>query len=482
MTWPTPAPDNDPATPGDIKIRQDQVQGNIVAGFSKDHQVFLLVSFPAAASGRAWLNALQDRIATTEHVATFNVQFSEARRARGGDDPENLKAVWVNAALTYPGLLALSPGLAGDLEQFEAFRSGPAARAEFLGDRGLSDPTQWLFGGVDQLPVHAMLTIAADVRDDLRLEMDRQRLLLSENRVATVFEQRGDTLPGHRAGHEHFGFKDGVSQPGVIGFHEPEPGTDERKNHAGTKMVPAGEFVLGYPGVGGAIRPHAPWMADGSFHVLRRLRQNVPGWWAQVTARVSSLAGDPIKEDLLGAKLVGRWRSGTPLALAPERDHRSSKDRSRDNAFTYGEDPHGHATPQFAHIRKVYPRDDAAFGDSRRRILRRGIPFGLPFDPAAGRGHGADTARGLVFNAFMASIEDQFEFLQQSWANNAEFPPGSAAGPDPVIGETGAPVRLQRPDRPDLSLGFERFVFTEGAVYAFAPSLAALRRLGNGEL
>jgi hypothetical protein len=136
----------------------------------------------------------------------------------------------------------------------------------------------------------------------------------------------------------------------------------------------------------------------------------------------------------------------------------------------------------------MYPRDER-FSDDRRRIPRRGSPFGKTFDPAAGRGHGVDADRGLCFNVFMASIEEQFEFLQESWANFAQFPSvvigdNRTDGPDPVIGEdpTSVDLRRGREGFADQALDFRRFVHTTGAVYAFAPSLSTLQRLGSGEL
>ncbi len=432
------------------------------------------------------------RIATVRQVAIFNEQFSEARRRRGGDDPEKLKAVWVNLGLTHPGLLALAPGLDFAPGDFAAFREGAPARAPHLLDAGPSGPDHWVVGRADQT-IHAVLIVAADDVDDLRGELDTMRKRAARHGLVVVFEQRGDTLPGARAGHEHFGFKDGISQPGVIGFHSAEKeNPEERAGHPGTEMIAAGEFVLGHPrhpDAGGdtAPHPHPAWMANGAFQVFRRLSQDVPGWWSQVTTRRQSLPeDDPMSEDLLAAKLVGRWRSGTPLALAPERDNRSAQDRSLDNNFDYDNDREGHKTPRFAHIRKMYPRD-AQFGDDRRRIIRRGIPFGRPFDPAAGRGRGVDADRGLLFNVYMASIEEQFEFLQQTWANSARFPgnafgDGRTDGPDPVIGEDRAPVELRRPNQPDVHLDFRRFVHTSGAVYAFAPALSTLRQLAAGAL
>jgi deferrochelatase/peroxidase EfeB len=269
----------------------------------------------------------------------------------------------------------------------------------------------------------------------------------------------------------------------VQGFDEPNPDhPDQVKGHPGTDLINPGEFVLGYPNHSGVIRSVPEWMNNGSFHVIRRLAQDVPGWWGQVEAQRAKLPNtDNLDTDLLAAKLVGRWRSGTPLAIAPDRDLRSGRAPKNDNEFEYDTDPDGLKTPRFAHIRKVYPRNAEPPGEEeseRRRIIRRGIPFGLPFDPALGRGYGVDAKRGLVFAAFMASIEEQFEFLQSAWANGQNFPQ-VADGSDPVIG-IDSDVTLKRGGIADTDLHFARFVSTEGALYAFAPSLATLEKLASG--
>lgn len=484
MTLPLSEQPLDPVQPpSELPLRDSEdIQGNILAGFNKDQQVFILLQFADNATGRAYLTELTPRIASTKQVATFNAQFSNARRLRGGDDPSSLKAVWINLGLTHHGLMTAAPGLEDDLQNFFAFREGPAQRAQQLRDTGLSDSSRWVFGAADQPPVDAILTIAADDEDDLRIEVDKMRALAANHNVQVVFEQRGDTLPEDRAGHEHFGFKDGVSQPGVRGFHPADPDNpDERLGHPGTKIIAPGEFIIGYVSESGA-QDSFEWMRDGSFQVFRRLSQDVAGWWAQVTRQRQSLpSDDPMSADLLAAKLVGRWRSGTPLSIAPDRDNRSERDRQEDNNFDFDDDPIGLKTPAFAHIRKMYPRNHEQFFDKARRIIRRGIPFGLHFDPAAGRGHGVDADRGLIFNVFMASIENQFEFLQQAWANEEGFPTFET-GPDPVIGESPAPVRIQREGREDVRLDFRRFVHTSGAVYAFAPAIITLRRIASGEL
>jgi Dyp-type peroxidase family len=472
----------------DLSLREsDDIQGNILAGFRKDHQTFLFLELSDEARGRAWVADLVPRgrparIASTREVAAFNHEFSEARPDRSGDDPR-LKAVWVNLAVTASGLGKLAPRLRPEWEQFRAFTEGPVARAALLRDRGPSEPGRWVVGRRDQ-PIDALVTVAADDRKDLRREVATMRTLASRHGVSVVFEQDGATLPRAR-GHEHFGFKDGISQPGVVGFDEADD-DGFKKGHPGDEMIAAGEFVLGYVRAGGrAPWRHPAWMRNGSFHVFRRLRQDVRGWWARVEETVRELPDrGSMTEDLLAAKLVGRWRSGAPLAHAPERDNRSARSRSSDNDFDFDDDADGQTTPRFAHIRKMHPRNQA-FGDHRRRVLRRGIPFGPPFDPAADRGAGAD--RGLLFIAFMASIEEQFEHLQSAWANAPDFPgvvvgDRKRDGPDPVIGDDEAPLRLARDRRPDTEIEFRRFVETTGAVYAFAPSIPTLRDLGSGRL
>jgi hypothetical protein len=117
--------------------------------------------------------------------------------------------------------------------------------------------------------------------------------------------------------------------------------------------------------------------------------------------------------------------------------------------------------------------------------MRRGIPYGLHFDPGLGRGHGRDAERGLIFNAYCADLAEQFEFIQEQWVNNASFPKlkdesGPNPGRDPVIG-TGGKATLHEKGK-DQDLDFGRFVQTTGALYAFAPSISTLRRLANGNL
>ncbi len=506
---------------GGLRLRSsDDIQGNVLAGFSKDHQVFMFLSFGGArgqdraqdraqAGARSWLAELTrppgGRIATTRQVARFNDRFREERRRLGSQplgsqplgrgDPPDLKAVWVNLGLTCSGLLTLHPELERQLDGYEAFRQGASGRrtdeygdttttAALLGDEGDSGPEGWVIGGPAGEPVDALVTVAADREDELLGRVAEERARARRAGLTVLLEQRGDTLPGERRGTEHFGFRDGISQPGVRGFTRAvvRRGREEDADHPGSPVIAAGEFVLGEVGERGhglaARRRAAPrWMRDGSFQVFRRLLQDVPGWRAEV----QRLRGPSMTAEALGAKVVGRWPDGTPLA--PARGRRGSND------FDYGDDQEGYHTPRFAHIRKTNPRSDEVFGDRAHRILRRGIPFGPPLDPGAAGDRWAHAERGLLFNAFMASIEDQFEFVQRNWVNNPLFPSvpldagrlrdAAVDGHDPLIGVGSHPCVLRGGGQRDRPLDFRRFVRTTGAVYAFAPSLEALRALAR---
>nr|OLT38164.1 hypothetical protein BJF79_05360 [Actinomadura sp. CNU-125] len=456
----------------------ENIQGNVLAAFNKDQQTFLLLRFTDAAKARQWLGRIEPMISDTREVEDFNERFSERRRLLG-HDPADMAATWVGLSLTVGALRLVGdekirkdledPGNLPRVSTMAAFLQGAAKRADILGDTGVDDPDHWYFGhevaGQDDWDVHAIVTVAADRPEDLRNRLSRIRDLCARHQVAEVYEQAGTTLPGDGAGHEHFGFKDGVSQPGVKQFHKPEPDrTGERMGRPGTELVDPGEFVLGKsphkiengkinrPAGDGRAELNCPaWMEDGSFMVLRRLQQDVAGWWAQIERLGTEHGHTAEQKDRLAARMVGRWRSGAPLAHHPDTDPHKSGVRM-DNDFTYSEDPAGYDTPRCSHIRKMNPRNglnerppnEGAIA-AKRRIVRRGIPFGAKFDPATGEGNGADTERGLVFIAFCSDLAEQFEFLQQSWANNDDFPnkvvsglPNSEKpdGVDPVIGSS----------------------------------------------
>ena len=503
--WPQPqALADSESTP--LRINK-AIQGNVLAGFNKDQLVLLFLSFPSVEVGRAWLTRLLPRIAGNDQVASFNARFS-AHKHQSGADPEDMVAVWTNVSFTALGIIELAPAAIDSIKAHGAIDAGlqhwlagaadPNVLTAVGDDAPESGPDQWVFGTADE-PIHAVVCVAADRVQDLNLELARHREWAATLGYRIVFEQPGATLPGAAAGHEHFGFKDGISQPGVRGFDEPDPVDPEQvKGKLGTDLVAPGDFVLGYQRdkLDGVDAPVIvpKWMWDGSFLVTRRLAQDVAGFWSNVEEeykrtpegvfRTDPATGIP-SADALAARLVGRWRSGTPTDRSPVADIRSAQDPTRDNDFDFGGDPDGNTTPAVAHIRKVYPRSGAGSAPIKvteedtmvHRIVRRGIPYGLPFAPTSGRGEGVDAERGLLFQCYQASLQDQFVFLQQAWVNNPGFP-APDTGNDPVIGKD-SDVTIRGGGQP-AKLHFAQWVHTRGSLFSFTPSIPTLEALAAG--
>lgn len=506
-------------------LNLDNIQGNILGGFNKDFQTFLFLKFKSAVKGRAWIQDIADpdskvsvANSSSTEVLKFNAQF-KALLASGIEKPESLiSAAWTNLALTFSGLSALNLK-AADLKKFPtAFKQGMAARAPLIGDQGASAPSKWIapFGTSD---VHVVLQIAAD---DLQSLSDRVNDITASAKfiagVTPLQVVQGRTREGAEAGHEHFGFKDGISQPGIRGVTQPDdPLGNPDQGHPGQDLLWPGEFVLGYPtqipkspvgGCGFNTQAGAPsksgpsWTADGSYLVFRRLAQDVPAFDQQVTA-LASQAG--IHKDLLGAKLVGRYKSGCPLeerhfqpqpfVVSPTDPGSVTVTPALANSdtlnlnFEFGDDANGAICPLAGHIRKAYPRDERTLQkacDSEpetqtHRLLRRGIPFGASIGNRPG-GQPSDP-RGLLFFCYQTDLERQFEFVQSKWINNAQFPPfptGVTPGEDPIIAQTVSGTFQLDPAKPNITV--KHFVTTTAGEYFFAPSIDTLQKIGAGTI
>src|SRR5436189_3635154 len=124
--------------------------------------------------------------------------------------------------------------------------------------------------------------------------------------------------------------------------------------------------------------------------------------------------GGPTAEgqELIAAKLMGRWRSGAPLVLAPEKDDPTlGADYQRNNNFNYAQmDPQGYAVPLGSHIRRMNPRDTTA-NIQRRRMIRRGATYGPPL-PEGAPEDGVD--RGIAAFVLCGSLVRQFELRRMS--------------------------------------------------------------------
>ena len=152
----------------------------------------------------------------------------------------------------------------------DAFQVGlSGGRSEFLGDP--PDRREWKFGGTEATSADVLVIVASDSATHLRTVVRELRAGIKAAKQKLLFVQEGHVLDGDLKGHEHFGFRDGVSQPGVRGLGQPKPGQP---------MIWPGQFVLGLPRQDDADPEHPldplpcpDWAKNGSFVVLRRLRQ-----------------------------------------------------------------------------------------------------------------------------------------------------------------------------------------------------------------
>lgn len=325
---------------------------------------------------------------------------------------------------------------------------------------------------------------------------------------------------------EHFGFVDGISDPVFDGQMAPE---DIAKRSVGQgKLLPdqswgplaTGEFLLGWPDesqeIPGAAMP-LDFSRNGTFMAYRKLHQNVFAWrryMAEQAEKLAEIWNMSLEEadETLSAKFAGRWRNGVPLVAAPSWAEaramaekldaaRRAGDKATEEAlrrslvdFTFRGDPVGAACPFGAHIRRANTRDmldpllatndpkrlSGSILNNRRRILRRGLPYG----EARENGSDADE-HGIVMMALCASLFRQFEFIQQQWMQyGLDFNAGNDTCP--IIGlhfpgnkfVIAADPASGRP--PFFAAGMPQFVEPRGGDYFFVPSMTALRMIGQG--
>ncbi|EST30648.1 Dyp-type peroxidase [Streptomyces roseochromogenus] len=394
---------------------------------------------------------------------------ASAAATSAADSSSPLGDTWVSVAVTCWGLEALGvPRASLDTFAWE-FRQGMAARARALRDEGASSPQHWEspLGTPD---VHVVITAIAPDAPRLEAAIDRARPAYDRlPGVTAIWRQDCYALP---TGKEHFGYLDGVSHPAVEGSGI--PGSNEWE-----VPLKSGEFVLGYPDEIGGVRTPQPTVLghNGSYAVFRKLHQNV----AEFRRYLRDNSADAQDEELIAAKIMGRWRSGAPLALAPEHDAPAlGADPHRRNTFLYEQDdPAGFITPGGCHIRRANPRDASVAGEVRlHRMIRRGAVYGPPLPEGAMDDDGVD--RGLMFAFIGAHLGRQFEFVQSEWMNDAVFF-GAGDTKDPVVGAADGRTGYTIPRRPlrRRLAPLPRFVVTRGGEYCFLPSLSALRWLGD---
>jgi Dyp-type peroxidase family len=534
------------------KLDLADIQGNIVRpygrfGFPITRHLFFNIGNPA--SGRSFVEQLRHQVTGSERW----------RGVDAGSDPNAppRPLVAINVGFSFLGLYALALPTATLGNMPVEFIDGMAKRWSILGDLGSSAPSEWdPIWREKEIHVWVSLNAAAQPDGGPIAALTEQTAWLEK----IAADSGGVTLlTGHKGPDprwqdasaimcraadgtmvptpkEHFGFTDGIADPAFDGQYEPAEEADEvigggkfspdDKNWA---SLATGEFILGHANEAQELPPTAPpWslMRNGTFMALRKLHQNVASFRSYIDRQAEAFHGlgttpsiEAARETLM-AKMVGRWTSGIPLAIAAtyteaqaieaewsdipailrKGPNRTQAEAARQLAyeqlitnFRYLGDEHGSGCPVAAHIRRANPRDalDPTYGtpdvkpgsalSNRRRILRRGAPYG-----DSSQGDDA-SEHGVIFMAICGSLFRQFEFVQQQWMQyGASFNVGNDT--DPLIGNhtTGAkfviPVDPKSNDVPFICSNIPQFVETRGGEYFFLPSLTALRQIAQGSV
>jgi Dyp-type peroxidase family len=411
------------------------------------------LTFSSAKGGRAWLTGLIDKVGTAKAVGA---NVADAR--------------WVTVGFTSSGLRALGLSEASLASFPEEFRQGMAARADILGITGTNHPNHWV-GGLANSNLHAIVILfARDVTERERCQREHEKHVKQCEGVELLSALDLEAIPPFDYAHEHFGYRDRLSQPVIAGGGaEPTPGSGP--------PIKAGEFFLGYADEDGppAGMPQPETLSrNGSYVAYLRMEEHVGAFREFLRQHGET----PEQQEWVAAKLMGRWRSGAPLVLTPDKDDPSlGADYSRNNDFNFKTmDPHGYGCPLGSHIRRMNPRDTAA-NMNRRKMIRRGGTYGPPL-PEGAPEDGIE--RGIAAFVGCASLVRQFEFAMNVWANDPNFHElGNER--DPIFGTQDGTFDMTIPKRPIRKKikGLPAFTTIRGGAYFFLPGIKALRYLAS---
>ena len=472
------------------------IQADLLLGHSKKSEAVVFFVITDLAAFAAFVKALP--------ITTAAQVYRRPGQAKAMVTNQYPPTTRFSVAFTADGLSTVGQPMHDPA--LDVLKAGLHSRA--VAELNDDDPGNWIVGGGKET-IHGVFIVTwRDIIGDIE-KAAMAIFAVAKSGFDIVKIVPGNTRAGGFAGKEHFGFEDGVSQPGLRGCVDSaktipltQSVKDPDQGLPGQDLLWPGEFLFGYSGQPttgdditkeGDMELPEPWMANGGFLVVRRLIQFVPEMHAGVAAAATKTGIQPA---LLESQLVGRWPSGAPVILSPATDNPTlGGDETKNNDFEFDVDTLGTICPWAAHIRKSYPRNDvrhnqAPTDDQReeeevrtqqRRLLRRGIQFGPEVTPEEDAVKHTTIDRGLLFRCYVTDLDGQFEFVQKNWVNNFHFVQ-KQSGHDSIIGQLPKAA-----DRTFFGVGtpgskpsfdFKPWVKMTGGGYFFAPSLRFLSNLG----
>jgi deferrochelatase/peroxidase EfeB len=461
----TPAP---PSTPD-----WSNVQGLVRSGYTHPFSTHLLFTFPtplAAAARQSFFAALLPALQSSADW--------------GNKKPASM----LNVGLTAGALAKMGQPTAAAQSAFPADFRTPNYTGNNLPDQWLSMDGTALFAasavdcvvhvyGLTQGDLEALVAVVTGAAGAAGIT-ERLPLAQGDGRLTQC------NLP---SGEVHFGFMDGISEPDL---RTPSTG--------GVLPGDLANFVIGYAdpslppdqvNVDPATGPAGDFARDGiydGFAVIFQDSSEFSAYLAQQGAALAERLGRTPDEagEWVAAKIMGRWRNGSPLELSPDWPERST---SRSSDFGYADDTTGVRCPFSAHVRVSNPRDQVLKPIAQHpfpRLLRRGVPYGPP--PVRGVTDNED--RGLVGLFLCGSLSQQFgKVLAWQQVNNfsSVFQPVSFATQDALMGNREAtnvtlPVPMAEGDPVTLP-ALPEWIKYRGVAFCLLPSISTLTALAQAE-
>lgn len=490
-----PHPNSKLAANDDSLATLRNVQGDVIYLFPKKAENFIFFRISNVAAFKTALKSFKPT--SSEDVKEHLLNINDAKDTGAATvDIAQYQIAFTRMGLNFLGVKENTGDVRFDTRCMRDDKS-------LLGDGGQWDsifektPFDEKNGSVknDTNALHGVITVAGGSPENCKTASEGvTKLFGSSMTVAGGAPVEGRTRPGDYKGHEHFGFMDGISQPAPRGLVAPRPGQIE---------VDPGVLLMGHPGDPVLDDPNIKvkrpsWTKDGTMLVYRQLSQDVVGFENYVAEKGKDwknfVPGGPDGNHppdidgpgLFGARLIGRWKSGAPLAKCPFKDDQAmADDPDRNNDFDYvvrdvptisADGPSDYYCPFTIHTRKTAPRNLSPYIDPKflesSSIVRGGLPYGPEVTDDERRKYSlADPnnyqRRGLLFNCYSSSLDSGF-IRQTGFAGNDFFPMTSLVpekhGQDPILG----------------SGSNDFFVTSHGGEYFFVPSISTLNSWAIG--
>ena len=441
------------------------IQGNILRGYRMGDGRHFLLHLNDAAGARQFVAAVTPGSAASDPNVTTAEEWN--------DKP----AYTFNVGFSFSGMstLGVPPAV---LNAFpKAFRRGP------LGPYGEPDGES---GSASGPTADVIVSLYTDENRSPQLERLTKQLreMFTRFNLKELQTQDARALAHHRV---HFGYRDGIAQPQISGAPgrpvadlQPEARPGDFLLGCGYTNAFGGNYIGQLPGTLGDNATYA------SFRIMV---QDVRAFDDFLTRTADRTGMD---RELVAAKLMGRWRNGTPLVLSPEApdpQHPISPDAINRFDYTPGpghpafyDDSEGLRCPLGAHSRRLNPRGALVVGKQHtHRLIRRGMPFGPPFHPdEPDDGH----VRGLVGYFICGDFETQFEFILHTWGNRDFATYGIRGTTDPFVGRQRPgggkfTIRTAGTNDPVVLTDLPQLVETSTEVYCFIPGIGGLRYLAS---